>query len=94
MVAGRRDDERAGWANAMLDVMTSRDDGDDDRFDRLIDYANAALKAAGEEAIGEGEEGIIADMCDDTFMTVDEVVDFIRADRTNRKATGLPSGSM
>lgn len=77
------------------DIMSPRDDGsDDDRLDDLIAAANAALVAAGIEPIGEAEGGIVGDMCDDTFMTVPEVVEFIKADRANRVAQGIPGHAL
>lgn len=78
----------------MFDDTSSRDDDGDDRFEALIDAANAALSVASEEEIGWAEEDLIGDKCDDTFMTVDEVVAYIRGDRASRKELGIPHTAM
>lgn len=67
---------------------------DEDRFERLIDSSNARLIADGEETVGPMEEQLIGELCDEAFMTIDEVVEFIKADRDSRAAQGIPSGAM
>jgi hypothetical protein len=71
------------------------DSGDDnERFDRFLDEVDEALIARSQEAMGEAEIGLVEDMSDDEIKTVDQVVDFIIADRQQRAADGAPSGAI
>lgn len=79
----------------MFDDTSPRDHGDDDeRFDELILSADDLLDKAGEELLGEMETQIIGDICNDEFMTPEEVVDYVRGDRANRATMGIPSSAI